>query len=134
MQMFLYLGGIGTMIYVHQKNSNRSRWESNLGRRIQGQTLYHVAVKGGFYRKAVEVCYIPIPTTYFPALNWFVPASFWNHALNPGHFMLSDARNTSSGPQHWPPNVTGCRKIRTARGGNRTWAAGSKGKHSTTSL
>ena len=31
-------------------------------------------------------------------------------------------------------NVTGCRKIPTARGGNRTWAAGSKGKHSTTSL
>ena len=23
----------------------------------------HVAVKAGFYRKAVEVCYIPIPTT-----------------------------------------------------------------------
>ena len=29
----------------------------------------HVAVKAGFYRKAVEVCNIPIPTTYFPALN-----------------------------------------------------------------
>ena len=26
-------------------------------------TLYHVAVKAGFYRKAVEVCYMPIPTT-----------------------------------------------------------------------
>ena len=33
------------------------------------QTLYYVAVKAGFYRKAVEVCYIPIPSTYFPALN-----------------------------------------------------------------
>ena len=30
--------------------------------------------------------------------------------------------------------VTGCRKIPHARGGNRTWATGSKGKHSTTSL
>ena len=30
--------------------------------------------------------------------------------------------------------VTGCRKIPTARGGNRTWAAGSTGKHSSTSL
>ena len=37
-------------------------------------------------------------------------------------------------PTHWPPNVTGCRKVPTARGGNRTWAAGSKGKHSTMSL
>ena len=46
-----------------QKNSNRPRWESNLGRRIYRQALYHVAVKAGFYRKAVEVCYIPIPTT-----------------------------------------------------------------------
>ena len=25
--------------------------------------------KSRLYRKAVEVCYIPIPTTYFPALN-----------------------------------------------------------------
>ena len=41
-----------------QKNLNCPKWESNLGRRIQRQTL-----------KAVEVCFIPIPTTYFPALN-----------------------------------------------------------------
>ena len=46
----------------------------------------------------------------------------------------ADADGLSRRPPHWPPNVTGCRKIPTARGGNRTWAAGSKGKHSTTSL
>ena len=28
---------------------------------IQSPTLYHVATKAGMYRKAVQVCYIPIP-------------------------------------------------------------------------
>ena len=37
--------------------------ESNPGRWIYRQTLYHVAVKACFYCKAVEVCYIPIPVT-----------------------------------------------------------------------
>ena len=93
------------------------------------QTLYHVAVKAGFYCKAVEVCYIPIP-----CFKLIRPESTQNHAVILGHFMLSDARNTSRGPTYRPPNVTGCRKIPHARGGNRTWAAGSKGKHSTRSL
>ena len=35
--------------------------ESNPGRWINRQTLYHVAVKAGFYCKAVEVYHIPIP-------------------------------------------------------------------------
>ena len=85
---------LATKCHRVQKNPNRPRWESNLGKR---QTLYHVAVKAGFNRKAVKVC-LPIPTTYFPALNWFVPESSRNHAVIPGHFLLSDARNTSSGP------------------------------------
>ena len=33
--------------------------ESNPGHWIYRQTLYHVAVKAGFYRKAIEVYYIP---------------------------------------------------------------------------
>ena len=132
--MFCVILAMPWICHRVQKNPDRPRWESNLGRRIYRQTLYHVAVKAGFYRKAVEVCHIPIPTTYFPALNWFVPESARNHAVIPGHFHQSDARNPSRGPPHWPPNVTGCRKIQTARGGNRTWAAGSIGKHSTTSL
>ena len=37
--------------------------ESNPGRWIYRQTLYHVAVKAGFYRKAVEV-YIYKPRLY----------------------------------------------------------------------
>ena len=103
------------------------------GQDLKANTL-KVAVKAGFYRKAVEVCYIPILTTYFPALIRFVPEFTRNHAVIPGHFILSDAQNPSRGPTYWPPNVTGCRKIPTARGGNRTWASRSKGKHSTTSL
>ena len=54
---------LATKCHRVQKNPNRPRWESNLGRRIYRQTLYHVAVKAGCYRKAVEVSYIPIPTT-----------------------------------------------------------------------
>ena len=41
--------------------------ESNPGRCIYRQTLYHVAVKAGFYRKAVEVhLYIPRPCDIHP--------------------------------------------------------------------
>ena len=29
-------------------------------------TLYHVAIKAGLYRKAVQVCYIPIPCDILP--------------------------------------------------------------------
>ena len=47
--------------------------ESNPGRWIYRQTLYHVAVKAGFYRKAVEVCYIPSPMTFSPTKLNFVP-------------------------------------------------------------
>ena len=37
-----------------QKNPNRPRWESNLGRRILRQILYHIAVKACFYSDVVE--------------------------------------------------------------------------------
>ena len=33
---------------------------SNLGRLRDRPTLYHVTIKAGLYRKAVQVCYIPI--------------------------------------------------------------------------
>ena len=57
---------LATKCHRVQKIPNRPRWESNPGRRIKRQTLYHVAVKAGFYRKAVEVYDIPIPTTKSP--------------------------------------------------------------------
>ena len=48
--------------------------ESNPGRWIYRQTLYHVAVKAGFYRKAVEVYYLYLdPVTYTPSNLKFVP-------------------------------------------------------------
>ena len=56
-----------------------------------------------------SVLYIPIPITYSPALIRFVPESARNHADFSRH-----ATN--------------------ARGGNRTWTAGSKGKHYVRSL
>ena len=54
---------LATKCHRVQKNPTCPRWESNLGRRIYRQTLYHVAVKAGFYRKAVEVYFIPSPVT-----------------------------------------------------------------------
>ena len=48
--------------------------ESNQGRWIYRQTLYHVAVKAGFYRKAVEVYFIYLdPVTFTPSNLKFVP-------------------------------------------------------------
>ena len=67
---------------------------------------------------AVEVRYIqvPVPTTCFHALNNFDPESARNHAVIPGQFHL-DAQNPAVDPTYWPPNVTGCRKIPTAKVG-----------------
>ena len=47
-------------IVVERKYFTCPSRESNPGRWIYKQTLYHVAVKAGFYRKAVEV-YLYIP-------------------------------------------------------------------------
>ena len=51
---------------VERKYFTCPSWESNPGRWIYRQTLYHVAVKAGFYRKAVEVYYIPRPCDIHP--------------------------------------------------------------------
>ena len=42
------------IIFLPNRGSNPVRW-------TQSPTLYRVAVKAGLYRKAVQVCYIPIP-------------------------------------------------------------------------
>ena len=61
--------------------------ESNPGRWIYRQTLYHVAVKAGFYRKAVEVyLYIPRPCDIHPLQFEIRPRISWyrNHVkMNP---------------------------------------------------
>ena len=46
---------------------------SNLGRLRDRPTLYRVAIKAGLYRKAVQVCYIPIPGDILPSKLKFVP-------------------------------------------------------------
>ena len=53
-------------IVVERKYFTCPSRESNPNCWIYRQTLYHVAIKAGFYRKAVEVYYIPIPTTLSP--------------------------------------------------------------------
>ena len=60
-------------IVVERKYFTCPSRESNPGRWIYRQTLYHVAVKAGFCRKAVEVYYIPSPVTFSPTKLNFVP-------------------------------------------------------------
>ena len=52
-----------------------------------------------------SVLYIPLPTTYFPALNRFVPESAQSFAVILGHSILMP--ETQAADPHWPPNVTG---------------------------
>ena len=62
-------------------------WESNPGGWIYRQTLYHDAVKAGFYHKAVEVyLYIPRPSAYTPSNLKFIPEFLgtgitWNETM-----------------------------------------------------
>ena len=45
--------------FFPDRGSNPVRW-------TQSPTLYHVAIKAGLYRKAVQVYYIPIPGDILP--------------------------------------------------------------------
>ena len=45
--------------FFPNRGSNPVRW-------TQSPTLYHVAIKAGLYRKAVQVSYIPIPGDILP--------------------------------------------------------------------
>ena len=46
-----------------ERGSNPVRW-------TQSPALYHVAIKAGLYRKAVQVCYIPIPGDTLPVVHF----------------------------------------------------------------
>ena len=89
------------------KNSNhlcRSRG-SNPVRWTQSPTLYHVTIKAGLYRKAVQVCYIPIPGDILPLQleirPWISrsPRITWNET--------QEVLCTHVGYLRWVPNVTG---------------------------
>ena len=56
--------------------------ESNPGRLRDRPTLYHVALKAGLYRKAVQVYHIPITTTYYLFIYRFVCESQIEQPLN----------------------------------------------------
>ena len=45
--------------FFPDRGSNPVRW-------TQSPTLYRVAIKAGLYRKAVQVCYIPITGDILP--------------------------------------------------------------------
>ena len=45
--------------FFPERGSNPVRW-------TQSPTLFHVDRKAGLYRKAVQVCYIPVPGDIVP--------------------------------------------------------------------
>ena len=82
---------------------------SNPVRRTQSPTLYHVAIKAGLYRKAVQVSYILIPGDILPLQieirPWISrsPRITWNETQG----VLS----THVGYLRWAPNVTGEKNV-----------------------
>ena len=74
-EIFMHTTVIGWVIYggrivVERKYFTCPSRESNPGRWIYRQTLYHVAVKARFYRKAVEVYYIYLdPVTHVQSMD-----------------------------------------------------------------
>ena len=65
------------------KNSNHQcrSWGSNQGNLRDRLTLYHVAIKAGLYRMAVQVYHIHITTTYSPSSFRFVRKSQFEQPL-----------------------------------------------------
>ena len=84
--------------FFPDQGSNPVRW-------TQSPTLYHVAIKAGLYRKAVQVCYIPIPGDILPLQleirPWISrsPRITWNETQG--------VLCTHVGYLRWAPNVTG---------------------------
>ena len=70
---------------------------------------YHVAMKAGLYRKAVQVCYIPIPCDS-PPPNWASSpksqAIEFIVEINPGNYCTGHRINS-----RFAPNVTGEEKF-----------------------
>ena len=84
--------------FFPQRGSNPVRW-------TQSPTLYHVAIKAGLYRKAVQVYHIPIPGDILP-LQLEIrprisrsPRITWNETQR--------VLCTRVGYLRWAPNVTG---------------------------
>ena len=93
----MLLATLGAIV-VERKYFTCPSWELNPGRWIYRQTLYHFAVKAGFYRKAVEVSYIPSPVTSLSSFTQLM-VLFCSHA---------PIQKISSGRSEWgcgPDNV-----------------------------
>ena len=84
--------------FFPSRGLNPVRW-------TQSPTLYRVAIKAGLYRKAVQVCYIPIPGDILPLQieirPWISrsPRITWNETQG--------VLCTHVGYLRWAPNVTG---------------------------
>ena len=85
------------IIFFPSRGSNPVRW-------TQSPTLYRVAIKACLYRKAVQVCYIPIPGDILPLQVEILPQISrspritWNETQG--------VLCTHVGYLRWAPNVT----------------------------
>ena len=61
--------------FFPNRGSNPVRW-------TRSPTLYHVTIKAGLYRKAVQVYHTPITTTYSPSILRLVHESLFEQPLN----------------------------------------------------
>ena len=84
--------------FFPNRGSSPVRW-------TQSPTLYHLSIKAGLYRKAVQVCYIPIPGDILPLQieirPWISrsPRITWNETQG--------VLCPHVGYLRWAPNVTG---------------------------
>ena len=104
--------------FFPDQGPNPVRW-------TQSPTLYRVTIKAGLYRKAVQVCYIPISGDILPLQleirPWISrsPRITWNETQG--------VLCTHVGYLRWAPNVTGEKmEIHFSPTGDRTRSAGLK--------
>ena len=77
------VNGYSRLMTIYFVTGEKCRsWESNPGRLRDRPTLYHVAIKAGLYRKAVQVYHIPITTTYSSSTFRFIRESQFEQQLN----------------------------------------------------
>ena len=84
--------------FFPDRGSNPVRW-------TQSPTLYHVAIKAGLYRKAVQVYHIPIPGDILPLQFEIRP---WiSRSSRITWYETQGVLCTHVGYLRWAPNVTG---------------------------
>ena len=97
------------------KNSYAATGDRTRSARLS-PTLYRIAIKAGLYRKAVQVCHIPIPGDILPLHIDIRPCISWSPRItwNENQGVLC----TYVGYLRWAPNVTGEKFLCRDRGSN----------------